>query len=521
MHLIGRVRGFLQRQAHVIGACLLALVLRLPAVFNGLPYIRHPDEPVIYSLAHRMVAERTLLPGEYTYPSLHFELNAVVHGVVDAIGRLFGTWHSIDDLDLLPTRPGAAAALNSEPWVAARLVTVAVALVGVALVVVLATRLSASRRWGAVAGALAAISGIGISTGSVVAPDALAGTTTMAVIVMAVRLHGPGAVAADRRWALLTGAMLGLAVGSKYNSAVVALLIVSAVALAPATRRPNATQWAQLAAAAGVTFLLSTPGALFEAHRFVSAIRGVGTHYSQGHAGYEGDSLATNLGSLWRSDGLAMLLAVAAVALHRTRAVLLLGGWVVLYLAFTSVPEVHFERNLTPLLGAVAVLGALGAQRLWTVARVPRPLPRRGILVAVCLVALMPPAWLHTRDRFNRFTYDLTDHEGEARRWLIDQLPVGAAVLTDIYTPWLDAERYRLTAGSMLAKASPARVAEFATRYDAVVFTSDGSGRFTADRDRYPSQAAVVDTMRRDACDMARYEDAQGHWIEVYFQRCP
>ena len=41
--------------------------------------------------------------------------------------------------------------------------------------------------------------------------------------------------------------------------------------------------------------------------------------------------MLSNLRYLWASDGLAMVLAVAAIALHRTRTVLILGG-------FESVP---------------------------------------------------------------------------------------------------------------------------------------------------------------------------------------
>ncbi len=490
-------------------------------MFNGLPYVQHADEPVIYSLAHRMVANRTALPHSYTYPSLHYELNAVAHAVVAGVGKLLGAWNSVDDLGLPLSRPGATYALNSEPWVAARLITVAAAIVGIALVVALATRLSGSRRWGAVAGLLAASSGIGVATGFVIAPDALAGTTAMAAVVAALRLYGPGAIAANRRWAIVTGAMLGLAVGSKYNNGIVLAMILAAVVLAPAERRPTLRHLAVLALSAGAVFLITTPGALFEPHQFIEAFRGIGRHYSSGHPGYEGDTFSANAQYLWASDGLAAILAVAAIVLHRTRAVLLLGGWVVIYYSFVSLPAVHFPRNLSPLLGALAVLGALGAQQIWQRLLRPRPTPRRQLLIAATLLMLVPPAWMSVRDRFGEFSYNLTDHQGDARRWLTAQLPAGSSVLTDAYTPWLEADTYAITLAGYVAQASPERAAEFPTLYDVVVATSDGSGRFTKDRARYPVEAATLDKMRRDACDTARFTDAQGHWVEVYFQRCP
>ena len=502
-------------------ACVVALAFRLPGVFNGLPYVSNADEPVIYSIAHRMVANGTALPHSYTYPSLHFELNALVHAAVSTVGRWFGAWHSVNELGLLPPRPGAAVVLNSEPWAAARLITVAIAVIGVALVVALTTRLSGSRRWGLVAGLLAATSGIGVATGFVVAPDALAATTATAAIVAALRLHGRGAIVADRRWAILTGAMLGLAVGSKYNNGLLVLLVIAAVAMAPPERRPTLRHLAILVLAAGALFLVTTPGALFQPSEFLSALRGIGGHYSSGHPGYEGDSFSVNAHWLWSSDRLALVLAVAATSLRRTRAVALLAGWVVVYFTFVSLPTVHFPRNLSPVLGAVAVLGALGGQQLWHLLRASRSPTQRQLMIAVALVALVPAAWLHACDRLREFSYNLTDHQGDARRWLTTQLPAGSAVLTDNYTPWLDEQRYTLTISGLIAQASPSQAEAFADQYDAVVFTSDGSGRFTADRERYPAQSAIVDQMRSDACDLVRYEDTAGFWIEVYFQRCP
>ncbi|MEQ1698860.1 MAG: glycosyltransferase family 39 protein [Ilumatobacteraceae bacterium] len=522
MGTIGGVRAFLRRQAYAIGVCALALVLRLPGVFNGLPYIRHPDEPVNYRVFHGMVASRSALPDFYDYPSLQYDLQAAVHALVSGAGNLFGLWGSVDALDLAPGRPGANLALNSEPWVVARLVTVAVSLIGVAIVVGLATRLSGSRRWGAVAGVFAAVSGVGIETGFLITPDALAGTLAIAVIAMAMRLHGPGAVAAGRRWVVITGVLFGLSVGAKYNNGVLAIAIVAAVLLAQPTLRPTARQLAALTGIALATFLLTTPAIVFDLRGFLRGLDRVLDHYSTGHPGYEGNVPASNLRALWGSDAVAVVLAAfAAITLRRSRPVVLLVGWVLVYFGFTSIAKVHFDRNLTPLLGAVAVLAALGGQRLWQFLRTPQPGVARPAAIAATLLVLAPITVLRAGERFDEVAYQLSDHQAEARSWLAGQIPAGSAVLTDYYSPWLDDGRYVRTDRYFVAQEPAEAVAAFATTYDAIIVTSAGSGRFVNDRSRYPEEAAVVDSLRADACDSVRFEDADGYWVEVYFQRCP
>ena len=514
------VRRLTQRHMNILVPCLLALCLRLPGVFNGLPYVRHPDEPVNFRLFHKMVANRTALPRFYDYPSLQYDLQASVHAVVAGLGQLFGAWDSVDSLGMAPGRPGSNLALNSASWVVARLVTVSVAVIGVAVVVRLATRLSGSRTWGAVAGALAATSGVGILTGFLITPDALAGTLAISFLAVVMRLHGPGATPADRRWVVHGAVLLGLAVGAKYNNGALLVALAAGVALAPAATRPTARQLAALAGLAGGVFLLTTPGIVFDFAGFIHGLDRVTDHYGKGHAGYEGNVPAANIGYLWSSDALAAALAITAAATLRRRHVAVLAGWVVVYFGFTSIAKVHFDRNLTPLLGSLAVLGALGGQRVWQWLRTPRGSRSRAMALALTLVVLAPLAVRHVTLRAQEVSYRLTDYQADARAWLTLQLSPGSRVLTDYYTPWLDERRYELTDRFFVAQESASAVAEFATEYDAVILTSLGSGRFVEDRSLYPQESAVIDSIRNSACRTVSFEDAGGYWIEVNFQHC-
>lgn len=77
---------------HLVATAIVAVSLRLPAVFNGLPYVTHPDEPGNYRLAATMANEVTPLPHLYKYPSLSFDLQALAHSAVLAVERPIRGW---------------------------------------------------------------------------------------------------------------------------------------------------------------------------------------------------------------------------------------------------------------------------------------------------------------------------------------------------------------------------------------------------------------------------------------------
>lgn len=63
----------------ILGVILLiALFLRILAAKPGFPPI-HPDEPVVYSIAKRMIVSRSLNPERYDYPTLSMLINALFY----------------------------------------------------------------------------------------------------------------------------------------------------------------------------------------------------------------------------------------------------------------------------------------------------------------------------------------------------------------------------------------------------------------------------------------------------------
>lgn len=298
-----RVVALFRRQVHYFVAGIVAVIVRVPGMVNGLPYVRHPDEPINYLVTHRMVAGPTLLPHFYDYPSLQYDLQAAAHGAMFAVGRLFGVWRSSADLGLAAgSVSGNTKVMSSTAWLVGRGVTVMISVVGVLLVVRLAEMLCRSKWWALAAGVLAATSLVGLHSGFVITPDALAGTTATATLICLVSLLSPERVATTRRWTWATGVCLGLAVGAKYNNAALAVLVIAAIVIARPEVRPTPRQCLVLAGVAGATFVLTTPAVLFDTRALVDAVRGVLRHYGEGHAGAEGGSFHFNTTTLWSSE---------------------------------------------------------------------------------------------------------------------------------------------------------------------------------------------------------------------------
>jgi hypothetical protein len=531
------VRAWLHRHWHQIVAVEVAAALRLPAVVNGLPYVRNPDEPVNYLVVHHMVTAPTLKPGFYDYPSLQYQIQAVVHSALGNVGVWTGRWHSFSDLALAPRRGlGSTLALHTAPWIAGRLVTLSIACLGVWVVAGLAHRLCSSQRWGAFGGLVAAVSGIGISTGAVITPDALAGTTAIITIALLVELVDRGiapgtdddTASADvgppsRRWVGFTGVSLGFAVGSKYNNGALVAALAIAVWCTPAARRPTRRQLAVLAGIATLAFVISTPAIVIDLPAFAKGIRHLVAHYASGHDFAEGPWY-TDARFLAASDGAAAILAIAAVVFHRTRTTLLLAGWVVAYLVILSLTKVHFDRNLTPVIGTVAALAAVGGQQLWRVLHSfavqrgqRRALALPAAMAAIIVAIALPFGVVQARTTTHNLRRDLTDYQRTSRLWLEQQIPEGSKVVVDDFSPWLDRSRWYVVPANLSKMHTDAQLAHAL----AIVVTGRGSGRYLDHPRAYPESTATTVRLRAKACATRRFDDGWGYWMEVWYLQCP
>jgi 4-amino-4-deoxy-L-arabinose transferase-like glycosyltransferase len=232
--------------------------------------------------------------------------------------------------------------------------------------------------------------------------------------------------------ALLPGALAGLATGSKYTLAVVALPVLLALGLCFPRGR---ILWAWMAALAAMllAFLAAVPYSLIDIPGFLNGLGYEAFHYASGHAGFAGDpglpQLLYYLRHLLSEFGYgAAGLAVLGVVLFpradwRRAAIVTIFPAGLMWLLCTQ--RVHFTRNALAIHPFVAMFAAFGlvalhdaivrvaGRRRWAPKRVNVP-----VLAGMVLVIAIVPFWhlaAHLRDR--------TDSRNLARAWAAEHLP--------------------------------------------------------------------------------------------------
>jgi hypothetical protein len=225
-----------------------------------------------------------------------------------------------------------------------------------------------------------------------------------------------------------------------------------------------------------------------------------------GWLGFENDHAApiAFVAKLWDGFGPALLIAVAGLVValvHRTRADLVLGTFVLVYFANLLVLHSHFDRCLLPL---VPALGALAG--------------RLRALAPVTLLMLVVPLTWSVRD-----ARDLTKTDGRvvAERWVVQHLSRGAYLAADSSTP--DFLGYRVLALKLPRPGQPhdpnrdvSRLRDLGVRY--VLVTGAVEDRVLAAASHYPHEAHFYKDLRRESrvYSIRPHDDVGGPWLEIY-----
>jgi hypothetical protein len=481
----------------------VALALRLPAVGFGLPTMLHPDEPANIATGARMAANGDWNPHGFAYPSLMYDVEAIV----DLGARLF-TGHMLLPSSFVSQDMGIDWTANPNIVLFLRLITVALS-VGICLVAYGVVRRITGRRWAAVgAGLLAATSPLLVTNGVYVTPDTYSAFFAATAVAASLAVLRRG----TRRDYVLAGLAVGFTAGSKYDI-IAALPVVVAYALREGRdswrlRRMVPLGWGALAAVVG--FAVTTPAAVFDTSAVVTGLNGELTHYATGHAGAQGGAFDYYL-SLLVHDQPVLLpgLAVALLAAWRGRfrkEIIVVAAFAVANFALISTETVRFDRDLLPVLPALMMLNGFAA--VWVaelaVARWPG-IPRTGrlALTSVAVVGVLIPALIGALG-----VPEAVDQapRTETMAWLEAHVPKGSFVVNENYGPWITSGWYRVADVSyVLAVTLPAGP-------QAIIVTDEGSGRFL-DQAGYASEVADYKTLLTTYCVAAKFTN--GPWIEV------
>lgn len=352
--------SFLSRVTSPIALATLAIVafgvaLRLPHLAHDLPWFMEEAIPLRNVLSGWMTAGHPdWNPHRFHYPSLVYDLHVIVQIGLAALGRIAGWWRN--DVDFL-------ISYVADPT---RMVIAGRAIHLVADLVTIVATARAGERLRPGAGLLAAVLVAGsaslIRTSRLIYTDTILAALAVVCIERVIAYLQEGGAARLRTAALFAG----LAAGAKYPG--ITLLVPMVFAVIHRERRRAAIPILTVVAIAVVTFLVTTPFAVFDFHTFAGDIDFLRRLTSGGHLGnFDRIGLGFHLRNLIADLGLAGTLALAAALpalwLRRKESAPVIAVLLafLVFAAPIAVAMIEVERYLVPVLPFAALLAAWGA----------------------------------------------------------------------------------------------------------------------------------------------------------------
>jgi hypothetical protein len=369
---------------------LLALILvgglavRLVNVDYGLPFVWSLDEGTHFTSRAVLMFRDGLDPGYYQNPPLFTELTHVLLRVMYGPLRFvfdLPAGSVVDDFERDPT----------EVWIAARTLIATLCMAGA-----LATYWVARRLWGEkeglVATALVTFAFLPVAYSRIAVSDAGALAGVALALYGCVRLAEGG----GRRYVLLTGVAIGLALSFKYTTGLLLLplAIAAGLRLRSDGLRDAVVAFGGAAVLAALVLMVLNPALLLNFSEFRADLRGQAEitanvpkpGQEEGGAAYYLDSLGWGFGILASVAAAAGTLVLARRDLARAS---ILAAFPVALLVYLALQSRYFGRWSLPAYPALAMLAAVGLARVADLVR--RPVARTAVLAALTLAAVAQP----------------------------------------------------------------------------------------------------------------------------------
>ncbi|MEI6374904.1 MAG: glycosyltransferase family 39 protein [Actinomycetes bacterium] len=442
------MKGALRRLAYsswVWAPLAVAVVVRLPAITQTVPYIYYVDSPQIIQaaagMANRLPSVASLDPAFYLYGSLPIYLAFGISSLFvflraasdPSIGIVhpFSAQPSFTYSMANPTviNPSAVVTVELLTWIAIGCLTV--------LFASLAARTLAGRTAGFCAGiALAAFPWHATMSTSINVDLIATFLTCVLALVTARWVMTPGP-----RDHLYAGALVGLVFATKYNAAICAI----APAVVLIARKPEVGLRVTLRQAglgiltALVAAVIAMPALVIRLPKVMAALASLRAEY------YSGESLSPagwpNFITQWHSftSGvggwlvLTLIGASIACALYSRSWRVWALAWlifVVVSVAMLTFQSQTFHRNLLPTYPIAAIYLGLGAaallktlRPLWRFPRTPRGATQKAALTSIVVVTLVVLLFAPTlRSDFTtvRDAGSMVDNRSKATSWLRD-----------------------------------------------------------------------------------------------------
>ena len=476
------------------GIVLLALGIRAWGLDFGLPSLYHPDEPLHVTIAQNMLKTGDLNPHFFDYPSLFFYIHALAYVPYYLVGMFVGIFGTPADIPYPVTHLlGVGSTTMPSTFMLGRWLTVLFGVGSVVLVYYVGKQLFNRPGVGILAAFITAVSPAQVNSSRFITPNIMLTFFGILGLYGAVMLLQRG----ETRDYVLAAVGIGLAASIKYNGALLIVVMAAAHFLraGPGGFKDKRIYLAPLLA--GAIFFLTTPFAILDSEKFLNDVRADAAHYSTAHFGMEGNALAWYLDYLWSVEGLIVLPALLAMlrgVITRSKPLLMLSVFPVIYFIFISTFVVRNDRTALPMLPFLALLGSsllfylLG--RVWP----PNTLAQRvgaGAVGLVMAMSVLYPLW-QTVDRSQQGMSGVASRDA-ARDWINSSLPEGARIAVEAYGPVIDDTRFDVDWVGRVTQYSAEQYAQQGVEY--VVASGGIFNRFYREPDRYPGDIQQYDTL--------------------------
>lgn len=471
---------------------LMALVLMVAAVARiheidfGLPHNDHPDESVIIAKPLWMM-KKGLNPHNFVYPSVYYYSLIVTYETASK-------WPVAVDWFLPAEVDDVAKKIRL--YVLGRLTTAFYGILTVLLLYPVGRRLYGRARTGLFAALFLALNVAHMHNSMYITTDVPVAFYTLLCFYFAVKAYDTGRFSP---WALLSALAAGLTLSTKYNGGsilvapamVVLFFCINEYRAQDAHRRIGAVllraswRWLALAVVFFFGFAIGTPYALIDYQGFIDGFVWSIDHYSGGHTGAMGSNnwwyytvYLARYGMGYGQFGLA-LLGVGALLWGRRQKDMLYLVFFLLYFLEISIFTVRFTRNLCPVLPLLALYAAVGLELVigWIAGKGEVSAGRRRLAAAAGTVMLIGALIYPVHDRVKEEIKGRRPFSGAMiAEWVPANIPDGATVAAELYTPGIEWGDRRLVYQRFLFRKSPEWYAARGVTY--FIFNSYAYKRF-------------------------------------------
>lgn len=346
---------------------------------------------------------------------------------------------------------------------------------------------------GLLASLILAISPTNVWHSRLITPDTFVTFFAVASFLASILIYQHG-----KTWQyIIAGICVGLTASSKYNGALIVLTLILGHLF-----RYGKTAIKHFQIYFGllfciVGFLITTPYALLDWNKFIKDLKFEAYHYSTGHPGMEGNALKWYLEYMFQTGGIIYsfsLLEILRGFYFRYKETILLSVFPIAYFAFISSFMVRNDRTFLPITPFLFLLSALFiVESMHFIAGL-----RSKILNKVSMIILVSFSVIGIISLFSKTVMDnirlmSIDSRETARVWINSNLPTGAKIAIESYSPFIDPDRFLVKGFVRMIDHEPEWYIEQGFEY--LVFSQGMYGRFYREPERYRNEIALYNNM--------------------------